>query len=124
MVYLLQHPDPRPGLNTAVQAEITYASQAALQVRLDGDNTFWAVNQQYEHEDATGVEAQSTALNRVQYDDMTDGDGNGETIPLQRLFISIDGANNASGKRISGYLLCHMVEMNVKEAFVRRHALS
>ncbi len=49
-------------------------------------------------------------------EDLTDGDGNGELVADDEIHISILGSGNANAKRVRGYFLYHLIELDPTEA--------
>lgn len=50
------------------------------------------------------------------FDDLTDGDGNGELVLDNEIHASTQGTGNADAGTWAGYLLCHLVEFDAEEA--------
>ncbi len=50
------------------------------------------------------------------FDDLTDGDGNGELVFDNEIHVSVQGTGNDDAGTFAGYLLAHLVEFTANEA--------
>lgn len=86
-------------------AEIGYANENLIHLRKPTfDNS--AINGTSDREGVT-------------FDDLTDGDGNGEILLERTIHVGMISVGNAAAKSATGYLLCHLVELDGNEVAVQ-----
>ncbi len=112
----LDLPDMEAGQSNSSQAQLSKGPvPTALQAFNDNRSIWHRINTDRGIE-VTAVGELYESLETSQFDDLTDGDGNGELIADNEIHISVQGAGNANVKRVRGYLLYHVVELERDEA--------
>ncbi len=107
--------DQEPGQQNRVQYEIVKGAAPAAALGPNNQRTIWGRDRRTLSEDATGIEMKSDAPDDF-WDDLTDGDGNGEIVADNEIHVLVVGTGNAATKLIRGYLLVHLVEIDADEA--------
>lgn len=111
----LLHADQEPGQQNRVQYGISKgAAPTAVQVP-NNQLMIWGRDRRTLSEDATGIEHKIDAEDDF-WDDLTDGDGNGEVISDGEIHAWVAGTGNAAAKQFDGYLLGHLIELDTEEA--------
>lgn len=85
---------------------------------LANDNEIYKRSRHNESIQAAAGETQSLAED-VEWNDVTDHDGNGEVVMERTIHAYVVGTGNAAAKGTSGYLLAHLVELDAEEVVVQ-----
>jgi len=107
--------DQEPGQQNRVQYELVKGAAPTAPLGGNNQRTIWERDRRYLSEDATGIEHTNNAENSF-WDDLTDGDGNGEVVADNEIHALILGTGNAATKQMRGYLLGHLIELDAQEA--------
>jgi len=107
--------DQEPGQQNRVQYELVKGAAPTAPLGVFNGLTIWERDRRSLSEDATSVNHQITQENSF-WDDLTDGDGNGEIVSDAEIHASVLGTGNAATKQIRGYMLLHLVELDSDEA--------
>lgn len=111
----LNSADQEPGQQNRVQYGISKGAPTTAQQVPNNQLMVWGRDRRTLSEDATGIEHKIDHEDDF-WDDMTDGDGNGEIISDSSLTAWAVGTGNAAVKQSRGYLLGHLVELDANEA--------
>ncbi len=103
-------------LNSIVMECIKGAAPTALVGMFDQRNIARRNVDNAEVEVTAVGEMFNPAREKITYQDLTDGDGNGELVLDDQVHISIKGAGNANTRSGSGYILFHLYEFDLDEA--------
>jgi len=115
----LNFADPEAGQNNSVAAQLTRDSKSSL-LQFDDDDLIWARVTRTRDVEVTAVgEIVIHGEEILPFEDLTDGDGNGEVIMERTINMSVQGSGNAAAKRNHGYLLAHLVELDADEVAVQ-----
>ncbi len=108
-------PDPEDDQQNSMQWEISKGAAPTAMLSATSQRAVWRRQDRAEINFTTsgssGFEQQLT-----QFDDLTDGDGNGELVFDNQMHFSGLGTGNATTKSGSGYMLVHLIEFSAEEA--------
>lgn len=76
------------------------------------------INHEDIHTDSNAINGALSNNNHIPTRDVTDGDGNGQLFTLPKMFVSIKGTGNSGVRRLRGYWLCHLVEIDAEDVVV------
>lgn len=105
-------PDSEDGQSNSFSMQIHKG--AAVTAFLNSDNNL-IVHERRIRIDNSAING-SFLAEASKFDDLTDGDGNGELVLDDQIHLNVLGVGNAAAKSTLGWLLVHLVEFDAKEA--------
>lgn len=110
-------PDPEAGQNNNVTIQLVKGAAPSTLLTTNNQLVIWNRRRRTRVVEVTAVGEINTGPEEdILFDDLTDGDGNGEIIADNEIHIVIQGSGNAAAKAASGYGLYHLVEIDATEA--------
>lgn len=109
-------PDEESGQNNSTIVEIVKGSVPAALLEIQDQRTIYRRKLSNRETAAAAGEIFNPAREDVLQRDMTDHDGNGELVADDEIHVSILGVGNAAVKKVSGFILYHLVEFDANEA--------
>ncbi len=92
------------------------APVAADPRRANSNRVIWTRQNRITNQELTGIGEIFNLQEDHVFDDLTDGDGNGEIVADNEIHIVVIGVGNSSVTDAAGYLLYHLVELSTDEA--------
>lgn len=112
----MDEPDNEAGQRNTLTVEISKGAAPAAQRGMANRLTVWRRRRIVDNLQTTAVGETVTNLEDSRWDDLTDGDGNGELVLDSEMHLSVQGTGNAAAKNSGGgYMLCHLVEFDSNE---------
>lgn len=108
-------PDVEDDQNNQVDFQVTRDSQAAI-IGWTDDDQIHRINYTIEDDFTTSGGRLTQVINPVMHDLTWEGDG---VVVMERtIHVGVAGTGNAGAKGVTGYLLCHLVELSPAEVTV------
>lgn len=112
----MQPPDTEAGQGNNFAYELIKGAAPTSQLGMDNQRVIHSRIIENKGVEVTAVGEIFDTRERNIIDDLTDGDGNGEIVADNEIHVLVEGTGNANVKRVRGYMLVHLIEIDTEEA--------